>query len=331
MCFSCYFWLRVRVFSEEKVNFATVSGTGLDSEEAAGRRQGISNWDKYKPVSEPRIVQHNTKLTFLDSKKTLIKAIPLINSVGHRTILVNNRTSQVDESELNLAEVSGDGERAVIVTCIGSVSAEKVGEISNTIKYYNSNGDLLWEKDNYALKDMPLHTLSFDGKRIFLLTKKRVTVDFTEKYVYNAEICDDTGKTIQQLGEFSDVYDYKITQNGKYGCFRYEKGSETGAMFFDVDKTSSNVSAEPGYADITESGKASVSIVLASMFTHGVGKVTFYGMSGEKEFESDGDKMTPVQQEMFRIKEFEKVTTNTGLMKEDHVLRTRNIYEYQFD
>jgi len=216
-------------------------------------------------------VQKENKVVFLDSSGAQIKELPIINSTG-------TATGETSTDEQTVAEICGTGEYVAIAHRIDTGSEETVFESTSTLKYYNAKGELLWAKSNYAIKDLPLHILSADGKRIFFVSERKAFKDSVDTYYYRAEILNEKGELVWDMGEYNDVYDFKITQNGRYGFFRFAKHqtNETGVVYFDVDGKKVNKINGMGVNHISDEGKVQIEKVLSEIEIHSDGIVKYW-------------------------------------------------------
>ena len=205
---------------------------------------------------------------------------------------------------------------------------------TSTFKYYNAKGETLWQKDKFTFNSLynSSNILSGDGKRIFFVSTRKVFEDSEDKCYYRAMILDEKGATIWDIGEYTDISDIKITKNGKYGLFRYEKHKENeeAALFLDIENKKTSTTKEIGYFNIAEDGKAQVSEILSWIEINSSGVIRYWGEDRKLKFEKPFSSLNKDELSLISKDESERIKQIIIAKSEDSILRTKIIYVYQF-
>ena len=279
-----------------------------------------------------KIVQNETKVTFVDEAGTVKLELPVVNKSEIAKEIVAGNPEEFTFGERAIAKVCDNGDYIALIH-ENSKGAEDFYESTCTFKYYNKNGDLLWQKDKFDIFGS-LNIISGDGKRILYTTRDELYRDHVKEPVFTVNIFNEKGEEIWSFGEFNDVNEQFITKNGMYGYMKSERMNngkwENGVLFFDIRNKKTSFTEEIGYASISEEGKADVSIVLESIFVRDSGKIEFFDKNGDFKFESYINKLNDEQKAMLKNGEIEEIQNIVNSKKEDHILRDKIIYEYQF-
>jgi len=213
---------------------------------------------EYPGIAGQMIAVEKDEVNFLNDSGKVKKTIPLKD--------IKHDNGPYREIEGIWAIASENKRYVALISEQSRVLPGYTAASTDTIRYYNIKGDLLWKRDGIRIGSEPYISISSDGAKIFLVLSQKPENVTDLSYPNRPVMLDNDGNEIWNFGEYDDIQNRYITKNGRYGFFEFTNDKEWGVIFFDVNNKKSHKygfgkSNEPGYCEISETGKATVSRV----------------------------------------------------------------------